>query len=197
MGGPPTRGRVASGVPFGGGQPYGACRATFWCRDVDEGSRMNRDDEAAYRDYVAARLERLRRTAYLYCRDWHTADDLVGVTVGKLYRHWRRAAGGQPRRLRVRHPGPRLAGRAAPSLAAGARRPGVPRSSGPGRLGGYRRPAPAAGHSAAASPGLCGAALLLRPVGRPDRGDPSASRPGPSRARPREGSRRCALWLLT
>jgi RNA polymerase sigma-70 factor (sigma-E family) len=52
---------------------------------------MNQDDEAAYRDYVAARLERLRRTAYLYCRDWHTADDLVGVTVGKLYQHWRRA----------------------------------------------------------------------------------------------------------
>jgi RNA polymerase sigma-70 factor (sigma-E family) len=52
---------------------------------------MNRDDEAAYREYVAARLERLRRTAYLYCRDWHTADDLVGVTIGKLYDHWRRA----------------------------------------------------------------------------------------------------------
>jgi RNA polymerase sigma-70 factor (sigma-E family) len=52
---------------------------------------MNRDDEAAYRDYVAARLDRLRRTAYLYCRDWHTADDLAAVTVGKLYQHWRRA----------------------------------------------------------------------------------------------------------
>jgi RNA polymerase sigma-70 factor (sigma-E family) len=52
---------------------------------------MNRDDEAAYREYVSARLERLRRTAYLYCRDWHTADDLVGVTIGKLYDHWRRA----------------------------------------------------------------------------------------------------------
>jgi RNA polymerase sigma-70 factor (sigma-E family) len=52
---------------------------------------MNRDDEAAYREYVTARLERLRRTAYLYCRDWHTADDLVGVTFGRLYDHWRRA----------------------------------------------------------------------------------------------------------
>jgi RNA polymerase sigma-70 factor (sigma-E family) len=52
---------------------------------------MKRDDEAAYREYVSVRLDRLRRTAYLYCRDWHTADDLVGVTVGKLYQHWRRA----------------------------------------------------------------------------------------------------------
>jgi len=52
---------------------------------------MRRDEEASYRDYVAVRLDPLRRTAYLYCRDWHTADDLVGITLGKLYRHWRRA----------------------------------------------------------------------------------------------------------
>jgi RNA polymerase sigma-70 factor (sigma-E family) len=52
---------------------------------------MKRDDDGAFRDYVAVRLEQLRRTAYLYCRDWHLADDLVGVTVGKLYVHWRRA----------------------------------------------------------------------------------------------------------
>ncbi len=29
-----------------------------------------RDEE--FRDYVTARLEPLRRTAYLLCRDWHT-----------------------------------------------------------------------------------------------------------------------------
>lgn len=52
---------------------------------------MNRDNEGAYRDYVVARLEQLRRAAYLYCRDWHTADDLVGTTLTKLYQHWRRA----------------------------------------------------------------------------------------------------------
>ncbi len=52
---------------------------------------MLRAEEIAFRDYVAARLEQLRRTAYLYCRDWHLADDLVGVTLGKLYQHWRRA----------------------------------------------------------------------------------------------------------
>lgn len=52
---------------------------------------MKRSDEAAYREYVAARMEPLRRTAYLFCRNWHTADDLVSVTIGKLYRNWHRA----------------------------------------------------------------------------------------------------------
>ncbi|HEX6871022.1 MAG TPA: SigE family RNA polymerase sigma factor [Micromonosporaceae bacterium] len=39
-----------------------------------------------------ARLDRLRRTAYLLCRNWHTADDLVSITLTKLYRHWQRAS---------------------------------------------------------------------------------------------------------
>ena len=52
---------------------------------------MKRTEEAAYRDYVTARMEVLRRTAYLLCRDWHLADDLVSITIGKLYRHWPRA----------------------------------------------------------------------------------------------------------
>jgi RNA polymerase sigma-70 factor (sigma-E family) len=51
---------------------------------------VNRADEDEYRQFVVTRLEPLRRTAYLLCRDWHTADDLVSITVGKLYRHWRR-----------------------------------------------------------------------------------------------------------
>jgi RNA polymerase sigma-70 factor (sigma-E family) len=36
-------------------------------------------------------MDRLRRTAYLMSHDWHTADDLVAVTIDKLYRYWRRA----------------------------------------------------------------------------------------------------------
>jgi RNA polymerase sigma-70 factor (sigma-E family) len=48
-------------------------------------------DEAEFRDFVVSRMEPLRRTAYLLCRDWYTADDLVSITFGKLYRHWRRA----------------------------------------------------------------------------------------------------------
>jgi RNA polymerase sigma-70 factor (sigma-E family) len=35
-------------------------------------------------------MEALRRTAFLLCRDWHLTDDLVSITIGKLYRHWHR-----------------------------------------------------------------------------------------------------------
>ena len=52
---------------------------------------MRRADEDDYREYVEARMERLRRTAYLLCHDWHRADDIVSVTLGRLYRHWQRA----------------------------------------------------------------------------------------------------------
>ncbi|WP_433611849.1 SigE family RNA polymerase sigma factor [Dactylosporangium sp. CA-139114] len=48
--------------------------------------------EQSYREYVAGNLERLRRTAFLLCGDWHTADDLVSTVLVKLYRHWKRAA---------------------------------------------------------------------------------------------------------
>lgn len=49
-------------------------------------------DTTAYREYVTGRLEPLRRTAYLLCGDWHTADDLVSVALTKLFRHWRRVS---------------------------------------------------------------------------------------------------------
>lgn len=49
-------------------------------------------DIESYREYVGARLEPLRRTAYLLCGDWHTADDLVSTALVKLLRHWRRVS---------------------------------------------------------------------------------------------------------
>ncbi|WP_426507444.1 SigE family RNA polymerase sigma factor [Dactylosporangium sp. McL0621] len=52
---------------------------------------MQRSQEAAYREYVMLRMDVLRRTAYLLCHDWHTADDLVSTTLAKLYDKWRRA----------------------------------------------------------------------------------------------------------
>ena len=52
---------------------------------------MRTAEEAEFREYVAVSMDRLRRKAYLYCRDWHTADDLVGTTLEKLYHSWRRA----------------------------------------------------------------------------------------------------------
>ncbi|MFE9872368.1 SigE family RNA polymerase sigma factor [Micromonospora sp. NPDC005686] len=47
-------------------------------------------DIEGYRAYVVARMEPLRRTAYLLCGDWHTADDLVSAALLRLLRHWRR-----------------------------------------------------------------------------------------------------------
>jgi RNA polymerase sigma-70 factor (sigma-E family) len=35
-------------------------------------------------------MDRWRRTAYLLSREWHTADDVVSIMVGKLYRRWRK-----------------------------------------------------------------------------------------------------------
>ena len=51
---------------------------------------MERADEDDFHAYVSERLERWRRTAYLLCQDWHTADDLVSITVTKLFRNWRK-----------------------------------------------------------------------------------------------------------
>ena len=49
-------------------------------------------DLAGYREYVSGRLDQLRRTAYLLCGDWHTADDLVSTALVKLLRHWSRVS---------------------------------------------------------------------------------------------------------
>ena len=52
---------------------------------------MRQADEDEYREFVVPRLDRWRRTAYLLCRDWHAADDLVAITLTRLYRSWTRA----------------------------------------------------------------------------------------------------------
>jgi RNA polymerase sigma-70 factor (sigma-E family) len=49
-------------------------------------------DHDGYREFVRHRMDGLRRTAYLLCGDWHTADDVVSVALVKLLRHWRRVA---------------------------------------------------------------------------------------------------------
>jgi RNA polymerase sigma factor (sigma-70 family) len=74
-----SRGRV-------GMQPDLVAGASY--RHEGTGRRVNRTEEADFQGYVQARLERWRRTAYLMCQDWHTADDLVSIAVTKLYRHW-------------------------------------------------------------------------------------------------------------
>jgi RNA polymerase sigma-70 factor (sigma-E family) len=51
---------------------------------------VNAAAREAYGAYVGARLPSLRRTAYLLCGDWHTADDLAQAALVKLYLSWRR-----------------------------------------------------------------------------------------------------------
>ncbi|GIG00980.1 SigE family RNA polymerase sigma factor [Catellatospora citrea] len=53
---------------------------------------MTKPDEEEFEAFVVARMDRWRGTAYLLCRNWHDADDLVAVTIGKLYRHWRKVS---------------------------------------------------------------------------------------------------------
>lgn len=52
---------------------------------------MRRTEEDEYRQYVVANMDRLRRIGFLLSRDWHTADDLAGITIAKLYRKWSQA----------------------------------------------------------------------------------------------------------
>jgi RNA polymerase sigma-70 factor (sigma-E family) len=52
---------------------------------------VSRSRDAEYCEYVAARLSSLRRLAAVLCDDWQRADDLVQVTLTKLYVHWGRA----------------------------------------------------------------------------------------------------------
>jgi RNA polymerase sigma-70 factor (sigma-E family) len=48
------------------------------------------DREAAFGEYVAARAEAMRATAYLLCGDWHDAEDIVQTAFTKLYLAWSR-----------------------------------------------------------------------------------------------------------
>ena len=52
------------------------------------GARFARDEEFAA--FVMAATPRLRRTAYLMCRDWHLAQDLTQLTLAKMYASWGR-----------------------------------------------------------------------------------------------------------
>jgi RNA polymerase sigma-70 factor (sigma-E family) len=50
----------------------------------------NRDED--YTAYVSARLQWLRKVAYLLCQDLDRADDLVQTTITKLYVQWKRVS---------------------------------------------------------------------------------------------------------
>ncbi len=51
---------------------------------------MGPAEDAEFSEYVAARRDHVRRTAYLLCSDWHRADDLTQIAFVKLYGTWDR-----------------------------------------------------------------------------------------------------------
>jgi RNA polymerase sigma-70 factor (sigma-E family) len=61
-------------------------------KTAGEGKRMRPELEREYVEYVAGRLPRLHRTAYLLCGDVHRADDIVQATLTALFVSWKRAA---------------------------------------------------------------------------------------------------------
>jgi RNA polymerase sigma-70 factor (sigma-E family) len=61
--------------------------------NVGRWRRAGRRGAAADEEFTAfavAAAPRLRRTAFLMCRDWHLAQDLTQITLAKMYVSWRR-----------------------------------------------------------------------------------------------------------
>jgi RNA polymerase sigma-70 factor (sigma-E family) len=50
----------------------------------------HRARQAEFTAFVEVTAPRLRRTAYLMCRDWHLAQDLTQITFAKMYASWGR-----------------------------------------------------------------------------------------------------------
>ena len=45
-----------------------------------------------FTEFAAIASPRLRRTAFLLCGDWHTAEDLAQTTLAKMFVSWRRVS---------------------------------------------------------------------------------------------------------
>ena len=57
--------------------------------------------EAEFRSFAVAQRESLRRYAYLLCRDWYEADDIVQKALTKMFAAWKRVEpGGAPAYVR-------------------------------------------------------------------------------------------------
>jgi RNA polymerase sigma-70 factor (sigma-E family) len=69
--------------------------ASRWRVRIGDGSRpdmeiMVTDGIGDFVEFAAARSDALFRTALLLCGDWHLAEDLVQIALGKVYRSWSR-----------------------------------------------------------------------------------------------------------
>lgn len=74
-----TPAQPAEGARTGAPAGWGAARRR---------ARAARDEE--FTAFVESVSTRLRRSAYLMCRDWHLAQDLTQHTLAKMYSAWER-----------------------------------------------------------------------------------------------------------
>ena len=51
---------------------------------------MRTGDEDSFRRFATGHAGMLRRSAFLFCGDWHLAEDLMQQTLIKIYRSWSR-----------------------------------------------------------------------------------------------------------
>jgi len=51
---------------------------------------MRQPNEESFRVFAVEHAARLRRSAYLFCGDWHLAEDLMQSALIKIYRSWTR-----------------------------------------------------------------------------------------------------------
>ncbi|WP_133878550.1 SigE family RNA polymerase sigma factor [Paractinoplanes brasiliensis] len=58
------------------------------------GRRRKAARDAEFTAFVESAATRLRRSAYLMCRDWHLAQDLTQQTFTKMYASWTRLRSG-------------------------------------------------------------------------------------------------------
>ncbi|HEV2783410.1 MAG TPA: SigE family RNA polymerase sigma factor [Actinophytocola sp.] len=49
---------------------------------------MRERDDDSFKEFAVGHAGTLRRTAFLFCGDWHLAEDLMQTTLVKIYRSW-------------------------------------------------------------------------------------------------------------
>jgi RNA polymerase sigma-70 factor (sigma-E family) len=51
---------------------------------------MRQADVPGFREFAVSHAASLRRTAFLFCGDWHMAEDLMQASLMKIYQAWHR-----------------------------------------------------------------------------------------------------------
>lgn len=71
-------------------QPCATVPASLARRREEGTARVDEASEREFAEYFRARLDTVRRTAFLMCGDWHRADDHAQSAFVSLHRHWRK-----------------------------------------------------------------------------------------------------------